>query len=799
MPTLRKTRTVSAACKSLLASSLAPVAIVVVAWLVCVAPANATTIVLKDGRRLQGSVGKVAKLADNPLSAKSDEVATITFVDDDLKRVFFPTFRIQPGGINELNSGQALERITIRQNVARVGSKVNRVGSVLKIGSFDDRGRRTFTMMTNKGPLDVVQGITQITSVYTKVEGLTTQKRTPLMWDMRLATSSIPRETLHAILVRAIDPKNPEQRLKIVRLFLQMERYLDAQKELEEVIADFPKHQELAKEVQALRQLHARSIVKEIEVRRKAAQHVLARTLLEKFPPQDVAGETLQQVNEMLGEYREEQKKIAQVLGELEAHIATVKDTATRRQCQALLEEISHALNSNTLGRMASYLRLSGDTSLGPEQKISLAASGWLLGSDQADTNLGMSLALVKVRSVLDRYLNEPVKLERDRLFDELQGLEGASPTIVARLIAHMKPPLASPEPSVGAPGFYKLSVPIGIDKEPDVTYYVQLPPEYDPLVRYPTIVTLNGGGTTPENQIDWWAGERTDNGRLGQATRLGYIVIAVDWLKDGQKEYEFSAREHACVLTSLRDACRRFSIDTDRVFITGHSMGGNAAWDLGLAHPDLWAGVIPIVAQCEKYCTLYWENASLVPMYVLCGELDGDKTVTNAPHLERYLNHRFDVTVTEYRGRGHEDFHDDIQNLFDWMNRRAPRNFFPKEFTVSTMRPWDNYFWWLEADKFPQRGMVDPANWPPGRGVRPIQITGKMLATNGLAISSAIGQVTVWLSPEAVDFNRPMKITLNNSPISKSRRIEPDLRVLLEDVRTRGDRLHPFWAKVEQ
>ena len=45
-----------------------------------------------------------------------------------------------------------------------------------------------------------------------------------------------------------------------------------------------------------------------------------------------------------------------------------------------------------------------------------------------------------------------------------------------------MKPPLASPEPSVAAPGFYQLSVPIGIDKEPDVTYYVQLPPEYDPL-----------------------------------------------------------------------------------------------------------------------------------------------------------------------------------------------------------------------------------------------------------------------------------------------------------------------------
>jgi predicted esterase len=762
------------------------------------AASPASSITLKDGRRLQGSLGKVAKLAENPLTTKDDAPATITLVDDDLRRVFVPTFRVLR--IDEIDSGEVKERIAIRQNVAKNGSKVNRVGPIVKISPFDDRGRRTITMMTDKGPLDVVQGITQITPLWTKVEGLVTQKRTPLIWDMRLATSSIPRETLHAILANFIDPKNLEQRLRVVRLFLQQERYLDAQKELEGVVADFPKRQDLAKEVQALRQLHARSIVKEIDVRRKSGQHTLALALLEKFPAQDVAGETLQQVREMLDEYRGTQQKITQTLENLQAHATAINDSRTRGQCEAMLKEMSQELSVNTFDRMASYLRLESDVSLGGPNKISLAISGWLMGSDQADTNLLTSLSLVKVREVVRRYLNEPARHDREQLLAQLQGLEGTSPTLVARLIANMRPPLTSPEPSVGAPGYYRLEVPIGIDKEPDVTYMVQLPPEYDPLVRYPTIVTLNGSGTTPDKQIDWWSGERSENGsRLGQATRFGYIVIAVDWLKEGQKEYEFSAREHAAVLASLRDACRRFSVDTDRVFITGHSIGGNAAWDLGLAHPDLWAGVMPIVAQCEKYCTLYWENAALVPMYVLGGELDGNKTVANAPHLERYLSRRFDVTIVEYRGRGHEDFHDDIQNLFDWMNRRASRNFFPKEFTASTMRPWDNYFWWLEVQKFPQRGMVDPANWPPGRGVRPVQMTGKVLATNGLAIAGAVSDVTVWLSPEAVDFNRPMKITLNNASITKSRRIEPDLEVLLEDVRTRGDRLHAFWAKIQQ
>lgn len=51
------------------------------------------------------------------------------------------------------------------------------------------------------------------------------------------------------------------------------------------------------------------------------------------------------------------------------------------------------------------------------------------------------------------------------------------------------------------------------------------------------------------------------------------------------------------------------------------------------------------------------------------------------------------------------------------------------------------------------------------------------------------------------VDFNdpnRPIRVLLNNRPLNKGG-VRPDLKVLLEDVRTRGDRLHPFWAKVEQ
>ncbi len=761
------------------------------------APAFASTILLKDGRTLRGRLGSTAGMAENPLKPDSEGPPTIAFVDDGLRRVFVPKFRIKE--ILEADTGEVPERIAIKQSVASQGYQMRSVGPILETTPFTEYGRRLLTMNTNKGPLEVIQGITMITPEWTKVEGMRTSSRQPIIWDMRIATSSIPTETLEAILSHAINPKSIDQRLKVVRLLLQCERYKEAQEKLEQIVKDFPDESQLSSQVRALRQMSARSILAEIEVRQDARQHALAYHLLERFPSDDIAGEILQQVKEMLDEYQQRQATLKRTYGELQAHIGAMSDNVRRDECEAMLDEMGRELGLNTIDRLADYLRLRDDPKLSGEQKVSLAISGWLLGPNRGDTNLAITLSLVQVRDLVRRYLNEAGKVNRDLLLEQIHANEGASAPQIAQLIAHMKPPLESPLPSREQPGLYELSVPVGIPDEPDVTYHVQLPPEYDPFVRYPTIVTLNGAGTTPLKQIDWWAGASNDDGkRLGQATRFGYIVIAVDWAKTAQTQYGFTAREHSAVLTSLRDACRRFSIDTDRVFLSGHSMGGTAAWDIGLAHPDTWTGVIPIVAVVDKYCSRYWENASHVPFYFVSGELDGDKTIKNAADINRYMRGRFDVTVSEYIGRGHEDFYEDIRNMFDWMSRRQ-RDFFPKEFTVSTMRPWDNYFWWFEGSDFPERAMVDPVQWPPMRNVRPLSITGKRTANNGISLTAGDCKVTLWLSPEMVDFTQRVPITVNGRTLkSGGALVEPDLAVLLEDARTRADRLHPFWAKVE-
>lgn len=754
------------------------------------------TLILDDGRELEGRVTEISGVVEDPTKTNPSEVAVqpIVLVDDGLRRTYVWQRRITK--ILE-QAPQRPVRFRPWQNVAERGGAVGTVGRRLGETPFDQYGRRHYTMAAKDGPLTVVQGITELTPVYAKVEGLMGGER-PIVWDMRLATSSIPPDDLKAILHQAIDTTDINARKEIVRFYSQAERYPEAYEELQQIVSDFP---DVAKDsadiLRQLNQLAARSILDEIALRRNAGQHALVRTLLDRFPADDVAGETLQKVRELLTEYDGLDVRYRTYLEHVAKTIAAISDPVHRGLAEKFLQEVSAELSYATLDRTAAYTRLADDETLSAEQKVALAISGWLLGSDDAVENFAVASSLMQVRDLVLAYLRESEAAKRAALVTQIRELEGGVPERVAQILRRMKPPMETPVDAEGAPGCARIAVempaPSGL-----AYYHVQLPPEYDPLRAYPTIVTLNGEGYAPELQLDYWAGSvQPQVGRRAQAMRHGYITIAVDWQTPHQFRYDYSLREHQTVLGAVRDAMRRFSIDTDRIFLTGHDIGGDAAWDIGLAHPDLWAGVIPYLAVSRRYVPRYRDNGKLVDWYFVAGERDGGKMAQNAPDFDKYLRPGFNCTLVEYHGRGHEPYHDEIQRVFDWMNRRTRRPP-PAEFSVSTMRPWDNYFWWMELSELPDGSMVPPASWPPKRGQRAASIQGRVYGSNKISVRSGAKRTTIWLRPELVDFDQPVTIEVNGRRVGpRDRTIVPDLGVLLEDARTRCDRKNPYWAKV--
>ena len=74
-------------------------------------------------------------------------------------------------------------------------------------------------------------------------------------------------------------------------------------------------------------------------------------------------------------------------------------------------------------------------------------------------------------------------------------------------------------------------------------------------------------------------------------AERHGYLVACPDalrapWRAPGNEE----------MLRALLEELKHlYNVDVDRVYLTGHSMGGFGAWALGPAMAELWAAVSPM------------------------------------------------------------------------------------------------------------------------------------------------------------------------------------------------------------
>ena len=760
--------------------------------------ARADQVELSDGRVLHGRFVLLPGVAIDPEAdggAKPSGGTSILMCDDELTRTMVSKRRVVKAEPGQGDPGA--ERIRIPQRIPDNGRRVVGVGQILGTTPFDEYGRRVLSVGTAGGRIDIVQGITQIAARWTSVEGIITER--PYLLDMRIATSSIPRDVLKRVIDQHLDRTNPDDRLRVVRLFLQAERYDDARAELDEVLRDFPDLADLAQQRKDLAALAAARLLDEVLVRGRVGQDRLALDLLEQFPADDAGGETVEAVREARNRYRQRQDSARLLLDALRQREKQLVNDDDRREAGTIIDEIEQGLSFASLDRLATFARLGTDSDMPADAALAMAINGWLQGAASADRNLNLALSSMRVRSLVGDYLRAADRAERDRIHAGLEQEEAFDAPTVTAIARQMQPPFAPPAEI--APGLHELEVP-GLEGEGSFRCLVQLPPEYDPLRKYPAVVSLHAAWSTPMNQIEWWAGMPGPDGqRRGQAARNGTIVIAPAWAREQQTGYEYSAREHAAVLGSLRESLRRFSIDTDRVFLSGHSTGGDAAWDIAISHPDLWAGLVAISPAAGKYVNHYWHNARTLPIYLVAGELDAACFGRNTMDLDRYFAKGFDATYVEYRGRGHEHFSDEILRIFDWMSRRQ-RTFFPPTIDVVSMRPWDRFFWWVEMERPPARTMVLPSQWPPPPGIRPFAIEAKTMPANTvpasmLSVHCGADRVRIWLSPELVDFSRPVTVTLDGRRLWKDT-VVPDKRLLLEDLRLRADRQHPFWAVVD-
>lgn len=726
-------------------------------------------------------------------NANNNRYYPILMIHSGIKRYFLPAKQV--ANIDHAGGLLNLEEYTIAQKHDRRQRMLQTLGGVKVNKDFDEFGRRTISFRLNGKMKPVVQGITKINPRYVTVSAMTDYD-----WEHAISTTALEEETLSSVLHKTIDKQDPQQRMGLAQFYIQAGMYVRAGNELDSVVRDFPELKDTVDQViTGLRSTQAQQVLVDLRRRRDNGQHRLAALALSTFPKHNLSADVLKELEDLKRELDNRQFELERVRLSLSMLQRTIDDDAKKAKLEAIRSTVRDNLDTVGIERMAAFLKLENDDSLTSEQKLALAYSGWLLGSAYAITDLNQTLRFWQAKHFVEEYLISKDSVYQRDLLSKLDSLEGITPETMARMLTWIQPALETPGIRPGVP----LRIEVA-DADPDtpVAYHVLLPLDYSPNRAYPMIVALHPLERGPEAELAWWGGTEQ---KPGQSHRHGYIVIAPEYIDKKLTSYDYDAKSHYITLKAIRDARRRFHVNSNKLFLSGHGMGGDAAFDIGMSHPDVFAGVIPISALAQHYCKWYWRNAKHVPWYLVSGELCRNSLVhpDHSAVLGRMLRygHEFDITYAEYVGRGYEHYFEEIHNLFDWMNRFS-RQKNVKEVEATVLRPVDNRFYWIKAEGFPsnvlQAAVIDTGG--KRSRVRPMTLDGKILDGSDdhttITINSGAKRHILNLSPDLISYNKRLWVRQG-----RSRKFndfpEASLETMLNDFRERADRQNLVWTQI--
>ncbi len=755
--------------------------------IVCGALALGGELTLKDGTVLKGkqpvALDTVGIRSTRPDPDKSPNLAVFMIEEAGAVQFFVPRLWVRDTNLDANLRPAELFKLPIENRGKH--RRIEQVAGQIQEQPWDEFGHRMASFNAEGKKVDVMQEIYELNPRYVKVTAM------KYLWEFGLPTNSIPPDTLDAMLHRAIKKDKPDERFAIARFYLDGEFYQLAQKELDSIRVDYPEQAKNVEELQLqLKNFLADQAVSMLEERREAGQYKFAYDTAKRFLSlnvPDIRPGTLQTLRQAITKVDEERVKMEdarQLLGMLQAKLT--KEEAA--EVAPIRIAISEALHPDTLDRLAPFLDLAEAEDRKPSEKLALALSGWVLGAAQAETDLKNALRLWQARGLLLEYFRAENPGERTSVVEKLREVEGIGHRQIARLIPLLPPVLEAPLQS--SETLFTVDIPRRTEADSEIQYTALLPPEYHSGRQYPVIVAMHAAGMTPDKEARWWA---------RQAQRYGYIVVAPTFADGKQQSYDYGLTAHRAVLETVKDVRRRFSVNSDRIFLGGHGSGADAVLDIGYSHPDIFAGVMPITGMLDRSTHFYRENARYLPQFLIAGQLDRSGVEKNAQDLDDMMRKGFPVIYAVFIGRGYESYQSEDVRLFDWMSRQR-RAKLPLEIDVKTGRTTDNHFWWWTFANFPAKFGV--SGWPKEqKGVpRPLVLRASAKRAPGgnvINIECSAKWHGIWLYPDVVSFEKPLIVRQSGKQLY-NQIPEPDISAMLEDFRLRADRQQLAWGYLE-
>ncbi len=195
--------------------------------------------------------------------------------------------------------------------------------------------------------------------------------------------------------------------------------------------------------------------------------------------------------------------------------------------------------------------------------------------------------------------------------------------------------------------------------------YLLYLPSNYaaSPTEQFPLLLFLHGAG---ERGSDLERVKHHGPPRLASEGRQFPFIIASpqcpaeDWW-------------HGHLLRILLDELlATLRIDTERLYLTGMSMGGYGTWEMAMMYPDLFAAIAPICGGGNPY---WVRRIKRVPAWAFHGGKDPVVPLEKSEEMVAALQSAGgDARLTVYPDAGHDSWTQTYNNpdLYTWLLRHT-------------------------------------------------------------------------------------------------------------------------------
>ena len=157
--------------------------------------------------------------------------------------------------------------------------------------------------------------------------------------------------------------------------------------------------------------------------------------------------------------------------------------------------------------------------------------------------------------------------------------------------------------------------------------YRLFVPPSYDSSKKYPLIFWFHGGSGRGSNNEAQISNENEKGSHVwtapdNQATLPAFVLAPQCPERENWSSPEFNevGGPLQSAMEIFAQVQKDYSIDPERIYLAGQSMGGLGVWSLLQTYPELWAGAV-VVSSYDNFTNV--GAITRVPLWIFQSEMD--------------------------------------------------------------------------------------------------------------------------------------------------------------------------------